>query len=179
VRLATARERERERERDASTRTAHKASITTSCQRRSSLQFACRRLHLHTVYYRASSSAGVTQPRTLVPHPAPRCAGQDERAGTGPGGRGGRGRTRPYYKLRTNFTYTLATTIRMRPARAISFLSYPDAIIHIRVSAPSPEPLGTPRAILLSALCRPSIILRFSFAPRTTRKTSPALASAF
>jgi len=63
------RDRARERERDASARTAHKASITTSSLRRSSLQFACRRLHLHTVYYRASSSAGVTQPRTLVPHP--------------------------------------------------------------------------------------------------------------
>lgn len=45
----------------ATARIAHKASITTSCLRQSSLQFACRRrLHLHTVYYRASSSAGVT-----------------------------------------------------------------------------------------------------------------------
>lgn len=52
-------------------RIAHKASITTSRLRQSSLQFACRRrLHLHTVYYRASSSAGVTQLQTLVPHPS-------------------------------------------------------------------------------------------------------------
>jgi hypothetical protein len=161
--LPRRRERERERgrkkERDASARTAHKASITTSCLRRSSLQFACRRLHLHTVYYRASSSAGVTQPRTLVPHPPRDARGRmNGPEGYGAGGReGGRreeGRTRPYYKLRTNFTYTLATTIRMRPARAISFLSYPDAIIHIHV--PPPPPSSPPLSLSLSLSRRPS-----------------------
>lgn len=61
---------------------AHKASITTSCLRQSSLQFACRRrLHLHTVYYRASSSAGVTLASNLGTSSFSRCAeGERERS---------------------------------------------------------------------------------------------------
>jgi len=117
---------------NATARTAHKASITTSCLRQSSLQFACRRrLHLHTVYYRASSSAGVTLASNLGTSSFPWYAEvQRRREGSREGKRGV-----PIISCEQ----TLLICSRLPSACAISFHSYPGAIIYVSTLARFPS----------------------------------------